>query len=397
MVSFRNIITALAATLPLALSAPITKLDIADIIPDSFIVVMKDGLSTSAFDAHKLWADNILGENDASRKATFDLGTFKGYSASITQNIAELLAASSDIAFIEPTTKVKASALTTQSNAPWGLGRISHREKGSTNYIYDSSAGAGTFAYIIDTGINIAHKSFGGRAQFGANFAGDGINDDGNGHGTHVAGTTGSSDYGVAKKTTLIAVKVLDASGSGSSDGVLQGIQWAVNDAKSKGRSGKSVANLSLGGAPSPATNMAVAAAVRSGMFVAVAAGNSGLPAITSSPASEPSVCTVGATDKNDAKASFSNFGQLVDIWAPGVDVLSTWIGSDTATMTISGTSMASPHIAGLGAYLIGLEGTKTPAALCSRIAELSTKNKLSGFIPIITGKNQLAYNGNGA
>jgi subtilisin family serine protease len=386
MVSLRNILTALAATLPLGLAAPIVNLDAADIVPNSFIIVMKDDLSSSAFKSHQDWADSILRSNRGSRVATFDLGSFKGYSASLTKNIADLLTASPDIAFIEPNTRVKASALITQSNAPYGLARISHKAKGSTDYVYDASAGSGTYAYIIDTGINTAHRSFGGRATFGANFAGDGINDDGNGHGTHVAGTTGSADYGVAKRTNLIAVKVLDASGAGSSAGVIEGIAWAANDAKAKGRSGKSVANLSLGGILSLATNRAVQAATKSGLFLEL-----------SSPSSEPSVCTVGATDKNDAKASFSNFGNVVDIWAPGVDIISTWIGSDTATNTISGTSMASPHIAGLGAYLIGLEGSRTPQGLCSRIGQLSTKGVITGILPLIGGKNQLAYNGNGA
>lgn len=141
---------------------------------------------------------------------------------------------------------------------------------------------------------------------------------DGNGHGTHVSGTTGSNTYGVAKKTNIIGVKVLSSEGSGTNAQVLAGIDWAVNDMKSKGRVGKSVANLSLGGIFSPMTNAAAAEAVAQGLFMAVAAGNSGLPTITSSPASERSVCTVGATDKDDNRASFSNFGLLVDIFAPG-------------------------------------------------------------------------------
>lgn len=240
---------------------------------------------------------------------------------------------------------------------------------------------------------------FENRATFGANFAGDNQNTDGNGHGTHVAGTIGSRAYGVAKKTNLIAVKVLDASGSGTSAGVISGIQWAVNDAKTKGRIGKSVANLSLGGAFSQASNDAVAAGTREGLFFAVAAGNSAVNARTSSPASEPLVCTVGATDKTDAIASYSNYGSIVDIFAPGSEILSTWIGGTTATNTISGTSMASPHVAGLAAYLLALEPARAPGALCDRIKTLSTKSKLRlGLLPTLSGTtNSLAYNGNGA
>jgi subtilisin family serine protease len=173
---------------------------------------------------------------------------------------------------------------------------------------------------------------------------------------------------------------------------VLAGIDYAVNDAKSKGRIGKAVANLSLGGTFSQMTNDAVNAAVEEGLFLAVAAGNSGLPTITASPASARDVCTVGASDMNDARASYSNFGLLVDIFAPGTDITSAWKNSDTATNTISGTSMASPHIAGLGAYLLALEGPRDPIALCKRIQELSTKNAVAGTLV----KYNLAYNGNG-
>jgi subtilisin family serine protease len=208
-----------------------------------------------------------------------------------------------------------------------------------------------------------------------------------------VAGTTGGTSYGVAKKTNLIAVKVIGADGSGTNAGVLAGIDWAVNDAQSKNRIGKAVANLSLGGLFSPMTNAAVTEAVKQGLFLAVAAGNSGLPTFTSSPASARAVCTVGASDRNDARASYSNFGLLVDVFAPGTNITSAWKDGDADSNTISGTSMATPHITGLGAYLLGLEGDRAPKALCRRIQELSTKHTLSGTI---FSRNYLAYNGNG-
>lgn len=301
---------------------------------------------------------------------------------------------------------MKATALTTQSNAPWGLGRISHRKSGATDYVYDDSAGEGTYSYIIDTGIFTQHVEFEDRATFAANFADDGEDFDGNGHGTHVSGTIGSRAYGVAKKTNLIGVKVLGADGSGSNSGVISGIEFAVNDATSKGRIGKALANMSLGGIFNKATNQAVAAAVRAGLFMGIAAGNDGLPAALSSPASEKTACTVGATDKTDTRASYSNFGSVVDIFAPGSEILSTWINSTTDTNTISGTSMATPHVVGLGAYLIGLEGPSKPQALCERIRTLATANALSGvggltaggLLPGLTGTpNLLVYNGNGA
>ncbi|KAI0503375.1 peptidase S8/S53 domain-containing protein [Xylaria bambusicola] len=256
------------------------------------------------------------------------------------------------------------------------------------------SAGEGIFVYCIDTGIATDHPDFEGRAEFGASFVDGEGEGDGNGHGTHSAGTIGSKTWGVAKKTRLIAVKVLGASGSGSTSSVIEGMQWALHDATDKRRIGRSVANLSLGnfnllGLLGGALNDAAAAMVAGGMFLAVAAGNDGLPASLSSPASEPTVCTVGATDNKDARANFSNWGNLVDVFAPGVDVTSTW--NDLGTNTISGTSMAAPHVAGLGAYLLALEGAMDPIALCKRIQKLATPKVVS---LALSPNNLLAFNG---
>ena len=284
------------------------------------------------------------------------------------------------------------------------------------DYIYDSTAGSGTYSYIIDTGIDTTHPAFGGRATFGANFSPDKSNTDGNGHGTHVAGTVGSDAYGVAKQTSLVAVKVLGADGGGSVSGVLNGIDWAVDDMTSKKRVGKAVANLSLGGGYSRASNDAVAAAVQAGLFMAVAAGNENMDASQTSPASETSACTVGATDINDRIAGFSNFGSSLDVFAPGVDILSTWIGGNGETVcrlfadeqstpsslvpnptnttknTISGTSMATPHIAGLAAYLLSLEGSRSPADLCKRLgSDLATKGVITGLQSKAGSPNALA------
>ena len=191
----------------------------------------------------------------------------------------------------------------TQDNPPYGLARLSHRDIDESSYIYDSSAGEGIVAYGIDTGIYIEHSDFGGRAEFGASFI-DGQEGDGNGHGTHTAGTFAGTKYGVAKKADIVSVKVLSDEGSGSTSGIISGIDWAVNDMKSRGKVRKAVANLSLGGARSEANNQAVKAATEAGLFVAVAAGNDGLPADLYSPASEPTACTVAASDGEDAFAS---------------------------------------------------------------------------------------------
>lgn len=322
-----------------------------------------------------------------------------GFAVDGVADAALLLGSIASIQSIEPNFVATALELVEQQDPPYGLARISHREPGANTYIYDDSAGEGTFSYIIDTGIFIEHNDFEGRASHGFNaIEGEG-NEDGNGHGTHVAGTTGGRQFGVAKRTQLIAVKVLGADGSGTLAGIIAGLDWAVNDMTSKDRIGRSVANLSLGSIFSPMVNRAAAAAVSAGMFLSIAAGNSGLPTITASPASERSACTVGATDENDNRATFSNFGLLVDIFAPGVEVTSAWIDGPDSTLTISGTSMAAPHAAGLGAYLLGLEGERSPDALCSRIRELATRGAITDplIVPGLITTNRIAYNGNGA
>ena len=217
-------------------------------------------------------------------------------------------------------------AVTTQPNAPWGLGRISHRQAGSSDYVYDSTAGEGTCAYIIDTGLYAAHSEFEGRAQQVINLAGGSSSDD-NGHGTHVAGTIGSKSYGVAKKTKLYGVKVLNANGSGSYSDIIAGVQATVEDSRQRSCPKGVVANMSLGGSKSQAVNDAVAAAVEAGIFFAVAAGNEGVNLANTSPASEPSAMAVGASDSSDRLASFSNWGSL-GVIAPGVNILSTWNGA---------------------------------------------------------------------
>lgn len=244
-------------------------------------------------------------------------------------------------------------------------------------------------------GIYLSHPEFEGRAIWGENFAGDNANTDTNGYGTHVVGIIGSNTFGVAKETKLIAVKVLDANGEGNTTSVLQGIQWAVNDSTSReGCIDTSIINLSLGGLYSLSFNAAVAAAVGQNLFVAVAAGNSGLPVELGSPASTLEACTVGATDIADTRADFSSWGTIVDVFAPGVNITSTWSpDSVVAPQTVgvlSGTSQATAHVAGLGAYLMGWDALKANET-CKIIQELSTKDVIAN---VNLSKNYLAYNG---
>jgi len=290
---------------------------------------------------------------------TFNIGDFNGFSAKLTPNLLEQEKSSPLIAHIEQDAVIRvAQSCTEQNNAVWGLDRVAEREIYLDGIYRYGSTGLGVDAYVVDTGINIAHKDFGGRAIWGANFA-DNINSDCNGHGTHVAGTIGSNTYGVAKKSTLIAVKVLDCDGSGTNAGVIAGVNWVVSSAGIRKR--PSVANMSLGGGRSTALDNAVAAAIAKGVTFAVAAGNENADACTSSPAAVTTAITVGATGTDSEQASqvdnrayFSNFGTCVTLFAPGLMIQSTWIGANNnEILTISGTSMATPHVAGvIAAYL---------------------------------------------
>lgn len=364
-------------------------------IPGKYIVKMKDaGLTNTTYVALKLL--------NKSADQIYNIGDFQGFAAELSDSVVNVLRRLPSVEYVEQDAIFQASwaaedvehvekrASVSQVATSWGLGRISNIKSGNNTYTYDASAGSGTCSYILDTGIYTAHPDFEGRAMFLANFAGDGSNNDGHGHGTHVAGTVGSKTYGVAKKTQLYAIKVLSNSGAGTTSGVMAGINFAANDAKRRGCAKGAVANLSLAGSKSSVLNTAVARAVATGLFVAVGAGNGAADASNTSPASEATAFTVGATDSSDNFATFSNFGPLVDALAPGVSILST--SNTGGTQIKSGTSMATPHVAGLAAYLLSLEGNMAPSALAARIQTLSQKNKIAG-VPSGTN-NYLIYNG---
>ncbi|OCF58808.1 cerevisin [Kwoniella mangroviensis CBS 10435] len=277
--------------------------------------------------------------------------------------------------------ELASEGISTEKGAPWGLARISHRNELKlstfTEYHYDSHGGDGVTAYVIDTGINIDHDEFEGRAKWGKTIPKNDVDKDGNGHGTHCAGTVGSRKYGVAKNAKLVAVKVLGSNGSGSMSDVVAGVLWAAeaasaekaDAAKELAATGKtkykgSVANMSLGGGKAKSLDDAVNAAVEAGLHFAVAAGNDNKDACNYSPAAAEKAVTVGASTLGDERAYFSNHGKCVDIFAPGLNIFSTWIGGNQTTNTISGTSMASPHICGLLAYLVSIHGTETFNAL---------------------------------
>lgn len=288
-----------------------------------------------------------------------------------------------------------------ESNAPWGLARISHRDSLNfgtfSKYLYSTDGGEGVDVYVIDTGTYIDHVDFEGRASWGKTVPADDEDADGNGHGTHCSGTIAGKKYGVAKKANIYAVKVLRSNGSGTMSDVVKGVEWAVerhlDQVKSaKDGSGKkgfkgSAANMSLGGGKSVALDLSVNAAVDAGIHFAVAAGNDNRDSCNYSPAAAEKAVTVGASTLADERAYFSNFGKCNDIFAPGLNILSTWTGSKYATNVISGTSMASPHIAGLLAYFLSLQPAKdsgyavadvTPKQLKKTLMNVATADSLT-------------------
>jgi subtilisin family serine protease len=282
---------------------------------------------------------------------------------------AEALSLDFRVKYVEEDGVMQASA--TQSNPPWGLDRIDQRNRPlSATYTYNWT-GSGVRVYVIDTGIRTTHTQFGGRASnvFDA-FGGNGV--DCNGHGTHVSGTVGGSTYGVAKSALLRGVRVLNCSGSGSTSGVIAGVDWVTSN-----HINPAVANMSLGGGASTTLDNAVNNLSNSGVAIAVAAGNSNVDACSSSPARAANAITVGSTTSTDARSSFSNFGTCVDLFAPGSSILSSWFSSDTATATLSGTSMASPHVAGVAA----LYKQANPSASAATIRNAIVNNATSGVI----------------
>ncbi|RYO77680.1 hypothetical protein DL766_008908 [Monosporascus sp. MC13-8B] len=368
--------------------APLIRASNADLVADKYIVVMTKDVSTAA-------VDEMLRSYSSNAEHVYN-STIRGFAGTLDDAAIETLRNNPGVAYVEQDARFQLADYTVQRNATWGIARLSRRHNNNnsgSDYTYDDSAGEGTCSYVIDTGITIDHEDFGGRAEWLHNFSGDGDDRDGAGHGTFVAGILGSSTYGVAKRTRLFALKVFDNKGVTTGSAILDAMDFVARDHPSRGCPRGVTVNMSLGGGRSEASNHATDALVDSGAFVAVAAGNSGVDAINTSPASAPKACTVGATDSRDRMASFSNYGSVVDIFAPGVAITSTAYGdSNKEITTASGTSASAPHIAGLAAYLMALEGNPGGEALCERIKELATPDILEN-IPLGTA-NLLAFNG---
>lgn len=339
----------------------------ADGIAGQYIVVFKDAVTDPVARA----AAKVRQHNTHAR-FLYDVA-LKGFAAELTPAAVSALQADPDVAYVEQDGTM--SIATTQSGATWGIDRIDQRSRPlSGTYTY-TSTGAGAVAYIIDTGIQTSHPQFGGRAAVSYDAVGDGQNgQDCNGHGTHVAGTVGSSTYGVAKGVALRAVRVLNCSGSGTNSGVIAGMNWVASN-----HAAKAVANMSLGGSYSSSVNSAATNLSSHGVFLAVAAGNSSADACNYSPSSASGTVTVAASTSSDARASYSNYGGCVDLYAPGSSITSTWINS--GTNTISGTSMATPHVTGVGALYKATYGDAAWSTIRDWLSANATANVISGNV----------------
>ncbi|HSE67161.1 MAG TPA: S8 family peptidase, partial [Gemmatimonadales bacterium] len=353
-------------------------------VPNRYIVTLRPGSRDIQTEATRLSKDH------RGRVTAVYESALRGFAVEMQPSDIARLRKDPDVAAIEPDQIVSISG--TQSPAPsWGLDRIDQRNLPLSHSFTFGPNGSGVHVYIIDTGILRSHVDFGGRAVFGFDAIQDGNGmTDCHGHGTHVAGTVGGATYGIAKAVRLHAVRVLDCTGSGLISQVIAGVNWVTSH-----RIKPAVANMSLGGGFSSALNTAVANSIKAGVSYTIAAGNSNLDACTVSPASTPAAITVAASDSNDVRASFSNLGTCVDLFGPGVAIKSDWNASNTATMILSGTSMAAPHVAGAAALLMSAyPGLINNVAMTETILN-ETAFQLAGGtcdLPTATPNNTFGY-----
>ncbi|MFG2049576.1 S8 family serine peptidase [Micromonospora sp. NPDC048935] len=376
---------ALTAATPAAAAEPegnIRSAGGATAVSDSYIVVFKESAVSRA--QVGATASGLVGQHGGAVVRTYSTA-LRGFEITAGAKAAARIAAHPEVAYVEQNHTVRISG--TQPNPPsWGLDRVDQRNLPLDNsYTYPNTA-TNVHAYIIDTGIRFSHNDFGGRATSGYDAVDGGSADDCNGHGTHVAGTVGGSSYGLAKGVQLVGVRVLNCSGSGTNAGVIGGVDWVTANAIKP-----AVANMSLGGGANSSLDTAVRNSINSGVTYGLAAGNdNGANACNTSPARTTEAITVGSTTSTDARSSFSNIGTCLDIFAPGSSITSAWYNSDTATNTISGTSMATPHVVGAAALVASANPTWTPQQVRDYLVNNATNNVVTN--PGTGSPNKLLY-----
>jgi subtilisin family serine protease len=367
----------LSIALPIALAQPVPGTNPSRIITGQYIVVFHNDVN----DAPGLGRQ--LSKQAGGEFLQGYSHTIKGFALRLPANAAsravDALQRNPHVAYVESDatvsmTEALISPPKPQNSASWGLDRIDQLDRPlSSQYTYQYT-GSGVYSFVLDTGILASHQDFAGRVHSGASFISDGYgSSDCNGHGTHVAGTIGGSQWGVAKGVTLVPVRVLDCAGSGSWSGVIAGIDWVAGQTAMR----PAVANMSLGGGKSTSVNSAVAGAVSKGVSMVVAAGNSNDNACNYSPSSEPTAITVGATSSDDARASYSNYGLCLDVFAPGSSITSAWYTGSNSTQTLNGTSMAAPHVTGVAALALAANRESTPDMVTRFLMDNASINKV--------------------
>ncbi|KAF2216962.1 hypothetical protein CERZMDRAFT_108840 [Cercospora zeae-maydis SCOH1-5] len=391
---FRILSLLLCASAAYAKPKILRRQDVAgEVVPDKYIVQLAPNAVLDDKLIQKLRTESGIKVN---KTTSFDLDGLKGFTVKANDSAIDSLAEYSSLISVQPVTVIRAAIIPRQvtsrtlvaTDGTWGLDRISHQKwtytsrdfpNNQTEYVYNSAGGLNTVTYVVDTGIYTGHSDFGGRAVHGANFITAEGPEDKNGHGTHVAGTIGGRRYGVAKRGRLVSVKVLNANGTGDLSGIISALDWINKDvAANKAFRRGSVVNMSIGADFSQMLNDAVSALVKADILVVVAAGNSGADASKFSPASAPGACAIGSMSFYSSANAYSNFGPKVALHAPGFRVRSAGIAGPDAVVELSGTSMASPHVAGVGAYLMSINSSRYKGQLlCRQMQIVATRNQL--------------------